>query len=442
MTPPGKPASGGRIIFDISSVSRWLGPPVGIIRREHELARHALARRPDIAFSFFDVASSSFRAVDPRWVERLAGWNHAIELGSADPKGRRLNPSRISLTLWLERWRLAARLPAARRAIDLAQRLLWLPGRLPARFTDKDNVRIGRVPVDLALGAPLELGPGDVIVSVGNDWVCKDAAAIAKLKKRHGFRFVAMCHDLMPIRYPALFPEGVAQQFRRHWTIMFACADRVLVNSRTVEHDIRGFCREAGIAEGETALVQPGCDLATPAVPAALPPGLEPGKFALFVGTIEPRKGHAMLIEVWRQLLAEGVPQGRGFKLEFAGNPGWDVDDVLRQIADPDNFAGTLLHVRGADDRVLWGLYRAAAFCVLPSLCEGFGVPIIEAFAHGKAVIASSGGALAETAGGLSPCLPARDHKTWHAMLRHWIEDDDARAPYEARIRDSFRHST
>jgi glycosyltransferase involved in cell wall biosynthesis len=324
--------------------------------------------------------------------------------------------------------------------IDFGQRLIWWPHRLSPPFTDQGGSRVGVVPIDLALGAPLALGADDVIVSVGDDWFHKDIAAIARLKQRCGFRYVVMCHDLIPIMFPAFFPERVATLFQRHWTAMFPTADRVLVNSRRVEADIRAFCREAELGLGEIVLVRPGCDLVRPDPVFALPMGLEPGKFALFVGTIEPRKGHAMLIDVWRRLLAQGVPQRRGFKLVFAGRPGWDVDDVLRQIADGASFRGTLLHLSGIDDGTLAGLYRDAAFCLFPSVYEGFGMPIVEAFAHGKAVIASTGGALPETVGALSPCLPAGDRQAWLTTIQRWIEDNDARAPYEARIRASFAH--
>jgi glycosyltransferase involved in cell wall biosynthesis len=445
MAQTGASGSNRRIILDVSSISRWLGPPVGIMRREHALARYALSRRPEIQFSFFDKPTSTFLAIEPAWIERLIGWDHGIDMATPDVRrGRkgmaRLKPSRYLLTKALERRRLTTDRPAIRRAIDLGQWLAWLPRGLPAPFTDRYGSRLGVIPRDLALGPPYVPGPNDVVVSVGNDWLDKDATAIARLKQCCGFRYVVMCHDLIPVMFPAFFPEHFAALFRRHWAVMFPIADRVLVNSRRVEADIGNFCRKAGIGVGDIALVQPGCDLVPTDPAAALPMDLEPGRFALFVGTIEPRKGHAMLLDVWRLLVAKGIPQRRGFKLVLAGRPGWNVEDVLHQIADAESFEGTLLHLSGVDDRSLAGLYHAAAFCLLPSVYEGFGVPIIEAFAQGKAVIASDGGALPETVGSLSPCLPATDMQAWLTTIQRWIEDDDARAPYEAKIRASFPH--
>jgi glycosyltransferase involved in cell wall biosynthesis len=418
---------------------------VGIIRRERELARHVLAKRPDMQFSFFDKSASSFLSINPAWVDRLIGSDRALDFPAQDLQPRRagvsrLRPFRLSPLVTLTRLRLTTRHTTIRRAADMARRLLSLPRELSSPFAKPRDSRLGTVPIDLALEAPLALGPEVVIVSVGADWVYKDAAAIDRLKRQHGFRLVGMCHDLIPILFPSFFPQDEVASFRAHWMTMLAIADRILVNSRRVEADIRDFCGKSRIDNGKIVLVQPGVGVigANPALP--LPDGLQAGKFVLFVGTIEPRKGHAMLIDVWRRLLAQGLPQSLGFKLVFVGRPGWLVEGLLRQIANPSAFGGTLLHFSGMADEALARLYQGAAFCILPSLYEGFGLPVIEAFAYGKAMIASTGGALPETVGTLSPCLSPTDPEAWFAMIKRWIEDASARAIYEERIRESFSH--
>ena len=93
-------------------------------------------------------------------------------------------------------------------------------------------------------------------------------------------------------------------------------------------------------------------------------------------------------------------------------------------------------------DPDLTALHENAAFCLYPSIYEGFGLPIIEAFSHGRAVIASRGGALLETVGGLSPCLDPLDEGAWYARLKEWIENPAAYQPIEDKIRSSFSHPT
>ena len=121
---------------------------------------------------------------------------------------------------------------------------------------------------------------------------------------------------------------------------------------------------------------------------------------------------------------------------------GWGIDAVLDQIDDEDFCGGTLVHLAGVDDGTLAALYGGAAFCVYPSLYEGFGLPVIEAFSLGKAVIASSGGALPETVGRFAPCLDPNDEAAWFETLKQWIEQPEVRARHEAVIRAEFSWPT
>jgi len=163
--------------------------------------------------------------------------------------------------------------------------------------------------------------------------------------------------------------------------------------------------------------------------------GIEPGRFALFVSTIEPRKNHALLLRVWRRLLDAGIPQRFGFRLVFVGRRGWAVDDVLRQLDQPEAFQGTVVQLGDVDDAELGRLYQGAAFCLYPSRYEGFGLPVVEAYAWGRAVIVSNGGSLPEVARGYGPCLDSEDEEAWTATIRSWMEEPHRVAAAEQRIR-------
>lgn len=435
--------SGERIILDVSSLARWVGTPIGILRVEHALATYARASRPDIVLAVYDPTIPAFRQVSPDWAGTVLGWDGAIDALSFDyrrhwPLLRRWRSPRYPLLMALERHRLTAGSARLRRFIGWLQQALWLGRPLPAPFTSLDRRRIAVVPTALALGQSLVLGPRDTVVSTGYDWINQSPARIDAGRRRHGFRYVAMCHDIIALQFPDLLPDHAVAAFRSYWPAMLSAADRILVNSRQVESDIRAYCASAAIRPAEIRRVMPGFDSPRSQPPAPLPPGLEPQRFVLFVSTIEPRKGHDELIHLWERLLAAGVPQRHRFKLVLIGRRGWNVEALIRRIDDPAAFKGSMLHLEDIDDARLSALYVAAAFCVHPSRYEGFGLPILEAFAHGKAVIASTGGALPETVNGLSPCLDLADEEAWFAMLKRWIEGPAARAPYEAKIRDSF----
>jgi glycosyltransferase involved in cell wall biosynthesis len=179
-----------------------------------------------------------------------------------------------------------------------------------------------------------------------------------------------------------------------------------------------------------------------PTARPALPSNLIDGRYALLVSTIEPRKGHGMLYRVWRRLLDDGVPQAHDFKMVFVGRNGWLVDDLVAQIEADSSVRGNLLIMSQVEDGLLSRLYDGAAFCVYPSLYEGFGLPVVEAFTRGKAVISSNGGALAEVAEGFSPCLDPTDENAWYTTVSEWITNPGARTPYEYAIRTRFRSRT
>jgi glycosyltransferase involved in cell wall biosynthesis len=149
-----------------------------------------------------------------------------------------------------------------------------------------------------------------------------------------------------------------------------------------------------------------------------------------------------MIYEIWRRLLQDGVPQAAGFKLVFVGRAGWMIEELVQALARDPMTKETLLILPDVDDERLATLYQHAAFCLYPSVYEGYGLPVVEAFRHGKAVLTSSGGALPELVREFSPCIDPADDEQWYRILRHWIEDPSARVGFEQAIRTKFKHPT
>ena len=411
------------LVLDVTSLSRWTGPPVGIARVEHALAQLAGRR------CAFD--GREFRVLAPEWEEAVTGWHGTI----ADPPQRGPLFNRQPLVMALERLRLTARGRATARLADLAQRAILSPRPHNFPLFGPDGTRIAVIPPDLALGPRLHLGPQTVILSAGAGWQHKHEAGIAALKQRYGFRYVVLCHDLIPITHPQFYLPDQAAEFRAHWERIFRIADAVLFTTRTVAADARRFCAENGIPLGRTAIVPLGFDPPPRGSLPAPPEPLKEGRYALFVSTVEPRKGHAMLLRVWRRLLKAGLPQQHDFCLVFAGRPGWMVDDIMAELAVTDR----VLQLRPTGP-VLHALYAGAAFCLYPSFYEGYGLPLIESFAYGRPIIASTGGAIPEVAGDLAPCLDPADEDAWERTIAAWIREPERRATWEARIASGFRH--
>jgi glycosyltransferase involved in cell wall biosynthesis len=129
-----------------------------------------------------------------------------------------------------------------------------------------------------------------------------------------------------------------------------------------------------------------------------------PERFWLFVGTIEPRKNLATLIDAYAALpVAERLP------LVIGGGKGWMYDDVFAAVERHGlngviRFAGFL----PAETLPLW--YNSAETFIYPSVYEGFGLPVVEAMACGTPVITSTASSLPEAAG--DAALQVNPHDT------------------------------
>jgi glycosyltransferase involved in cell wall biosynthesis len=447
----------GRLVFDITTAAVWNGPPVGIIRVQVEFARRALAHLDDVVPAFFDPRMGCFRSVGPAMARSLIAQDAAFDgLSFVSParEGRRKTdriPAAIQpYAMWLlqfrrkllqtlERVRLTTSSQRTAAFADRTQRAI-MGKKYRAIMVKPDGSRRAHLSMEMALGPPVDLTARDTLICTGAGWAHNDIAAIAALKRQTGFRFVLFCHDIIPEMFPHYYKPADVKAHRDYCRRAFAAADLVICNSRRVEADVRAWCGAEGLALGATAVCPLGADMGVPNATAPLPEGLQRDRYALLVSTIEPRKGHRLIYDAWVKLLEAGIPQRAGFRLVFAGREGWMVDDLMRNLRGDPRLAGTLVVLTDASDATVAALYRDAAFCLYPSRYEGFGLPLIEAFRRGKAVLASTGGAVPEVAGDFSPCLDPDDLEAWRRMLAAWIADPAARVPYETRIRTSFHH--
>lgn len=445
-----------RVIFDISTLSRWAGPAIGIIRVERELARWASQHVEHAVFAFFDPQRGAYRTVKSEWVASLIDGTVSINRWALfNTKARRhksdLIPQGIRrVAMWLLQFRRSALFllermrpgthPAVREIAGRIQQALITEKYRPY-FFNADGTRRTILEPEIFLGPEVEFNSPDTLVCVGSPWEYSDIHSIKSLKDRRGFRFVAMCHDIIPLQFPCFYKQSDVIAFRQYYDEAFPLADLVVFIARTTERDALAYCKKHHIKINNTCIVPPGADAAVPkpGLNTALPPGLQRGQYALLVSTVEPRKGHQMIYNVWLRLLAEGVPQKKAFKLVFAGRPGWNVNKLIRQLKDDARLGGSFQLLTSMDDDQLAALYEGAAFCLYPSVYEGYGLPVVEAFFRQKALLASTGGAIPEVVGGFSPCLDPHDESQWYSMLKLWILDPAARVPYETAIRSRFR---
>ncbi len=234
-----------------------------------------------------------------------------------------------------------------------------------------------------------EIRAGDVVV-VGDAswnydvWSCAGPAA------KGGARIATIVYDLIPISHPQFCAPALRRIFETWLQGALSHSDAILCISEATRAELEQYCRERQLRCPPTASFRLGSELPPEAVAGTSPRQtiLElAGRrdFFLTVGTIEPRKNHAMLLDVFDQCWQQGVEA----TLVVVGRPSDGTQAVVERIHDHPRLGRSLFLVIDASDAELDLLYRGARAVILASLAEGFGLPLVEARQRGCEVIAS-----------------------------------------------------
>ncbi len=135
--------------------------------------------------------------------------------------------------------------------------------------------------------------------------------------------------------------------------------------------------------------------------------------YLLMVGTLEPRKNHITAFRALARLKAQGFPH----RLVVVGGKGWLFEPIQRQV-EALGLQGDVLFAGHVADEDLPGLYTGADCFLLPSLYEGFGLPILEAMACGAPVVCSNVSSLPEIAGSAALLVEPQDHEALAEAVR------------------------
>jgi glycosyltransferase involved in cell wall biosynthesis len=235
-----------------------------------------------------------------------------------------------------------------------------------------------------------------------------------------GVPSAVMVPDVMPVLHPEWFEERMARRFGRYLDAHLNRSDLVLCISACTERDVREVGRKLAPDRSlHTAVAPMGADHHDAAGSASLPGELVGRPYLIYVATLEPRKNHAILIDLLDRL----VPDHPDLAVVFVGKAGWHVDELEEHIDAHPRRGTNLLWYQRVDDHTLDALYRFATLAVVPSRYEGFGIPVVEALSRGVPVVSSDGGALPETGGELAEYVDPDDLEGWVTAVRRHLDD-------------------
>ena len=226
-------------------------------------------------------------------------------------------------------------------------------------------------------------------------------------------------HDLSPLDHPEWFLGTFAGWYRLFLPIL---AKRVKIVFTPSEHVKQQVSSRFGI---KNVVVTPNGVNQCRFTPNAKQKTYDlPKCYILFVGSIEPRKNLAALLQAWNEI----KDHFKDTWLIIAGTTG----HVFKLV----NFLHTVERVRFLDyieEESLPGLYAGATLFVLPSFDEGFGLSVLEAMACGTPVIVSDGGALPEVIGEAGLIFSLSKPDTLSIALKRSLSDSDLRLSMKER---------
>lgn len=270
------------------------------------------------------------------------------------------------------------------------------------------------------LAAPL-MGP----CNTGSDiFHCTDYQVV-----RMACPVVATVHDAVPLMYPQWVSPRLRTLKNRVQRNAVSKADHVIAVSHfSVTELVQYFGLDARrisvVHSGVSAswLVAPDSQAVAATIAANR---LQPGYF-LFVGTLQPRKNIERILAAYL-----GLPQSmrNERQLVIVGRAGWQCEELVRRITAAIQHGERVVwlqDVHGAE--ALRHVYAAAGMLVFPSLYEGFGIPVLEAFACGVPVITSNATSLPEVSQGAALELNPLDVGAIGEAMQLMARDEALRA--------------
>jgi glycosyltransferase involved in cell wall biosynthesis len=255
----------------------------------------------------------------------------------------------------------------------------------------------------------------------------KNPGYIKTLNDRN-IRLLAIVHDLIPAKNPEYYSRSEQEKFSQDISTIINHAKGIVAVSETTRTDL----------VKHVSLMKRECP---PMVTAPLASGLRPvltqeklinEPYFLVIGTIDPRKNHLLLLQIWRNLVDKlGVKTPKLVIIGKRSKKCWGSLDMLDRC---EQLKGVVIESQSPDQELINYLLHARAL-LFPTFSEGYGLPLIEALSFSTPVIASNLPVFREIAGNIPDYLDPLDGKGWMEHIENYaLEDSSLRQAQKQRM--------
>lgn len=239
---------------------------------------------------------------------------------------------------------------------------------------------------------------------------------------RTGVRAIYYVHDLIPITHPQYAREGEPERHEARMRTVLLRGAGVIGNSEDSLTQLRLFAQDHSLAVPPELCAPLGVE---PFIRRVAPTSPIQEPYFVVLGTIEGRKNHALMLEIWRELTrnqAEPIP-----KLVIIGQRGWSAGPIFDVLDNDKQLSPYVMELGRCSDGALQAWLCNARALLFPSFVEGQGLPLIEALGAGTPVIASNLAVFQETAGLIPDYIDPDDLSGWLAVVQDYAREDSLR---------------
>lgn len=241
---------------------------------------------------------------------------------------------------------------------------------------------------------PISPEKGDVLLLLDSFWGTKRIIPSVARFHQAGGVVISVIYDMIPITHPQYCDDENVINFIDALGKLLKYMNGIIAISRSGADDIARLLpsiESDGASELRVAYFYLGADFSTTITTnktsARWPKGLWTDEYPVYmtVGTIEPRKKHAFVLDAFEARWQRGNQD----RLLIIGKVGWKTENLVKRILDSKYYGKLLYMVNDASDAELEEAYGRAFACIMASEIEGFGLPVIESLQRQLPVLAS-----------------------------------------------------
>ena len=247
---------------------------------------------------------------------------------------------------------------------------------------------------------------------------------LSEWARKVNLRPVMLVADLIPITHPEFCRPGEKRKHESRMTSLLEAGAGVIGISHDTLNELQRFATDIGLPMPPALAAHIGID-DRPFMAADLSDAPIQKPYFVVLGTIEGRKNHMLILNIWRELVSRY--QDKAPQLIVIGQRGWECEQVVDMLERCEALRDHVTELPRVSDEEVSRYLRHARALLFPSFVEGYGMPLVEALALGTPVLASNLGVFRELVGAIPEYFSPIDGARWMDAIMDYAASDGFR---------------